>query len=148
MARLTIRSVEAMKPRRVRQEVPDSFLPGLYLIAQPSGAKGWAVRYRHQGVPRKLTLGSYPALGLKDARELGAKALRAVAEGRDPGREKIEARSARIDSVDRVVEEFLERHVRRSNRVRTQEETERLFRLHVLPRWRGPTSSTLSPPGL
>src|SRR5262249_7528681 len=92
---------------------------------------------RQQGVPRKLTLGSYPALGLKDARELGAKALRAVAEGRDPGREKAEARSARADSVDLVVEEFLDRHVRRSNRARTQEETERLFRLHILPRWRG-----------
>jgi integrase len=137
MARLTIRSVEAMKPRPVRQEIPDSFLPGLYLIQQPSGAKGWAVRYRHQGVPRKLTLGSYPALGLKDARELGAKALRAVAEGRDPGREKILARAAKADSVDRIVEDFLERHVRRSNRPRTAQETERLLRQHVLPRWRG-----------
>jgi integrase len=137
MARLTIRSVEAMKPRAVRQEIPDNFLPGLYLVQQPSGAKGWAVRYRHQGVPRKLTLGSYPALGLKDARELGAKALRAVAEGRDPGREKIAARAAKADSIDRIVEDFLERHVRRSNRPRTAQETERLLRQHVLPRWRG-----------
>jgi len=137
MARLTIRSVEALKPRPVRQEIPDSFLPGLYLIAQPSGGKGWAVRYRHNGTTRKFTLGAYPAIDLKAARELGAKALRAVAEGRDPGREKLEARSARVDSVDLVVEEFLERHVRRSNRARTQEETGRLFRLHILPRWRG-----------
>jgi integrase len=137
MARLTIRSVEAMKTGPARQEIPDSFLPGLYLIAQPSGAKGWAVRYRHQGTPRKLTLGSYPALGLKDARELAAKALRSVAEGRDPGREKILARAAKADSVDRIVEEFFERHVRRSNRPRTAQETERLLRQHVLPRWRG-----------
>jgi integrase len=137
MARLTIRSVEAMKPRPARQEVPDSFLPGLYLIQQPSGAKGWAVRYRHHGQSRKLTLGSYPALGLKDARELGAKALRAVAEGRDPGREKILARSTKADSIEHVVEQFLERHVRRSNRPRPAQETERLLRQHVLPRWRG-----------
>ena len=138
MARLTIRSVEAMKPRSVRQEIPDSFLPGLYLVVQPSGAKGWAVRYRRQGVPRTLTLsGSYPALGLKDARELGAKALRAVAEGRDPGREKILTRAAKADGVERVVDEFLERHARRSNRPRTAQETERLLRQHVLPRWRG-----------
>src|SRR5262249_49597396 len=138
MARLTIRSVEAMKPRPLRQEIPDSFLPGLYLVVQPSGAKGWAVRYRHQGVPRKLTLsGNYPALGLKDARELGAKALRAVAEGRDPGREKTLARTANADNVERVVEEFLERHVKRSNRPRPAQETDRLLRQHVLPRWRG-----------
>src|SRR5262245_4131021 len=136
MARLTIRSVEAMRPGAERQEIPDSFLPGLYLVVQPCGAKGWAVRYRHQGVPRKLTLGSYPALGLKAARELGAKALRAVAEGRDPGREKILARAAKADSIERIVKEFLERHVRRSNRASTAHETERLFRQNVLPRWR------------
>src|SRR4029077_3385579 len=36
-----------------------------------------------------------------------------------------------------IVEEFLDRHVRRSNRPRTAQETERVRRLHVLPRWRG-----------
>jgi len=137
MARLTVRSVEAAKPGPVRQEIPDNFLPGLYLIVQPSGAKGWAVRYRHQGASRKHTLGSYPAIDLKAARALASKALCAVAEGRDPGREKILARAAKADSVDRIVEEFLERHVRRSNRPRTVEGTERLLRRHVLPRWRG-----------
>jgi integrase len=137
MARLTIRSVEAIKPRPTRQEIPDSFLPGLYFVIQPTGAKSWAARYRHQGTPRKLTLGGYPALGLKDARTLAAKALRTVAEGRDPGREKIAARAAKADSVERVSDEFLERHVRRSNRPRTAQETERLLRQHVLPRWRG-----------
>jgi integrase len=137
MARLTIRSVEAMKPRLVRQEIPDSFLPGLYLVVQPSGGKAWAVRYRHNGATRKLTLGSYPAIDLKAARGLGAKALRAVAEGRDPAREKIAARTAKADSVEHVVEEFLERHVRRSNRPRTVQGTERLLRQHVLPHWRG-----------
>jgi len=137
MTRLTVRSVETAKPKTIRQEIPDAHMPGLYLIVQPSGAKGWAVRYRHQGITRKHTLGGYPALGLQDARQLGAKALRTVAEGRDPGREKIAARAAKADSVERVVEEFLERHVRRSNRPRTVQGTERLLRQHVLPRWRG-----------
>src|SRR5262245_3181311 len=135
--RLTVRNVETLRAGADRREIPDSHMPGLYLVVQPSGARAWAVRYRHQGVSRKLTLGSYPALGLKDARELGSKALRAVAEGRDPGREKIEARSAPVDSVNSVAAEFLERHVRRSNRPRTAKETERLLRRHVLPRWQG-----------
>jgi integrase len=136
MAKLTIRSVEAIKPGPERREIPDSFLPGLYLIQQPSGARSWAVRYRFQGVPRKHTLGSYPSVDLKAARGLASKALRAVAEGRDPGREKILARAAKADCVDRIVEDFLGRHVRRSNRPRTAQETERLLRQHVLPRWR------------
>src|SRR5262249_43086145 len=50
---------------------------------------------------------------------------------------KVKARAAKADSADRIVEEFLERHVRRSNRPRTAQETERLLRQHVLPRWRG-----------
>jgi integrase len=135
--RLTVKNVEAMRPGAERREIPDAHMPGLYLVLQPSGAKSWAVRYRHRRISRKHTIGAYPALGLKDARELGAKALRAVAEGRDPGREKLLARSAKADSVERVVEEFLERHVRRSNRPRTAQGTERLLRQHVLPHWRG-----------
>jgi integrase len=135
--RLTVRSVEAARPKSVRQEIPDSLLVGLYLVVQPTGAKAWCVRFRHHGLPRKLTLGTWPAIDLRTARELAAKALRRNAEGVDPAREKILARAAQADSVDRTVEEFLERHVRRSNRPRTQEETTRIFNLHVLPRWRG-----------
>jgi integrase len=135
--RLTVKTVEALRPTAERREVPDALLRGLYLVVQPSGSKSWCVRYRLHGQTRKFTLGRHPAIDLKGARELGAKALRAVAEGRDPGREKADARSARIDSVDNVIAEFLERHVHRSNRPRTQEETTRIFNLHVLPRWRG-----------
>ena len=135
--RLTVKNVEAMRPGADRREIPDGHMPSLYLIVQPSGARSWAVRYRHHGQSRKHTLGSYPAIDLKTARALAGKALRAVAEGRDPGREKFLARTAKADSVDHVVEEFLERHVRRSNRPRTVQGTERLLRQHVLPHWRG-----------
>jgi integrase len=135
--RLTVKNVEAMRPGADRREIPDGHMPGLYLIVQPSGARSWAVRYRHRGQSRKHTLGSYPAIDLKTARALAGKALRAVAEGRDPGREKFLARTAKADSVVHVVEEFLERHVRRSNRPRTVQGTERLLRQHVLPHWHG-----------
>ena len=68
MAKLTAKAVENIKPTATRQEIPDSLLPGLYLIVQPSGARSWAVRYRHNGRPRKYTLGSYPAIDLATAR--------------------------------------------------------------------------------
>src|SRR6516162_3967631 len=103
---LTVRAIEAIQPPAARREIADRYLPGLYLVVQPTtGAKSWAVRYRHNGTTRKLTLGAYPAIDLKAARGLGAKALRAVAEGRDPAREKIAARTAKADSVEHVVEE-------------------------------------------
>jgi integrase len=137
MARaLTTRAVETTKPIQTRRELPDRHMPGLYLVVQPSGAKGWAVRYRHAGTPRKHTLGPYPAIDLKTARELASKALRAVAEGRDPGREKIQDRAAKPDTVESVARQFLERHCKRANRPRTARETQRLLDLHVLPHWR------------
>ena len=58
MPTLTIRSVEPLKPGAQPRELPDSNLPGLYLVIQPSGAKSWAVRYRSNETPRKHTLGA------------------------------------------------------------------------------------------
>jgi integrase len=105
-------------------------------VVQPSGARSWAVRYRQGGRTRKHTVGPYPAIDLKAARELAAKALRAVATGGDPGREKMQARGVQPDTVEAVAALFIERHCLRSTRARTAEETQRLLDLHVLPRWR------------
>jgi integrase len=118
-------------------------MPGLYFLIQPSGAKSWAVRYRHGGKTRKYTLGPYPVLDLKAAREAGAKALRAVAEGRDPGHEREQARAAVPSSVDAVVVLFIE-HCKRNTRPGTAALIERHFRLHVLPRWRGRTIGSIT----
>jgi integrase len=131
---LTTRTVEALKPGTDRREIADRHMPGLYLVLQPSGAKSWAVRYRHAGMPRKHTLGPYPAIDLKAARDLAGKALRAVAEGRDPGREK---RATAPDTIEAIARQFIERHCGRSNRPRTAAETQRLLEQNVLPRWRG-----------
>jgi integrase len=133
---LTARTIETINPGRQRREIPDARMPGLYLVLQPSGAKSWAVRYRHAGTTRKHTLGGYPAIDLKSARALAGKALRAVAEGRDPGREKAQERAA-PDTIEVVAAQFIERHCQRANRPSTAEATERQLRLYVLPRWRG-----------
>ena len=139
---LTTQSVEKLKPDPIKRlELPDAVLPGFYLVIQPSGAKSWAVRYRYGGRSRKLTLGPYPALDLAVARERGRDALQTLALGRDPGREKAEAnRRAREmvperDQVSAVVEGFIERHVRPNTKKRSAEESERIFRKHVLPCW-------------
>jgi integrase len=131
---LTARSIATLNPAAERREIADRHMPGLYLIVQPSGAKSWAVRYRYARRSRKHTLGPYPAIDLKAARDLAGKALRTVAEGRDPGREK---RAAAPDTVEAIARQFIERHCRRSNRPHTAAETQRLIERNVLPRWRG-----------
>jgi integrase len=132
MAKLTTRAVETIKPIALRQEIPDSLLPGLYLIVQPSGARSWAVRYRHNGRPRKHTLGPYPAIDLKSARALGSKVLRAAAEGRDPTGERQEQRA---NTVEQVVAQFLAKHGQRRYRLRTFAEAQRLLKQNVVAHW-------------
>ena len=76
---LTIKSLPRPEKRR---EHPDDRISGLYLIAQPSGAKSWAVRYRVDGAPKKLTLGSYPVVDLSTARKRAQEALGELAAPR------------------------------------------------------------------
>jgi integrase len=132
MATLTAKTVETIRPRAARQEIPDRLLPGLYLIVQPSGARSWAVRYRYNGRPRKHTLGSYPAINLATARALGTKALRAVAEDRDPAGERQEQRA---NSVADVVARFLASHGQRHYRPRTFAEASRLLQQNLVAHW-------------
>jgi integrase len=107
-------------------------LPGLYLIVQPSGARSWAVRYRHNGRPRKHTLGPFPTIDLKTARQLGTKVLRSVVEGRDPTGERQEQRA---NSVEQVVAQFLAKHGQRRYRPRTFAEAQRLLNQNVVAHW-------------
>src|SRR5436309_816539 len=84
-AALTDAAVKAAKPKDTRYEIADGHTRVLYLIVQPSGMKSCALRYRFNRQPRKHTLGPYPALKLKDARNAALEALRTVNKlGKDP----------------------------------------------------------------
>ncbi|MCJ2048696.1 integrase arm-type DNA-binding domain-containing protein [Methylobacterium sp. J-070] len=134
-----MQAIERLKPDAARRlEIPDATLPGLYFIIQPSGAKSWAVRYRHDGRTRKLTLGAYPALDLAKARTEGRAALQSVSLGQDPVAErKVAAPLPTRDLIGSVIDSFIERHVKPRNRPRTAEETIRILRTKVLPVWDG-----------
>jgi integrase len=125
-----------------RKEIPDGKIGGLYLIHQPSGAKSWAVRYRFDGLPKKLTIGPYPAIELASARKRAQEVLGEVAGGKDPAAVKQAARAATkaqreadVDRVERVVELFVERHAK--PKTRDWRETERILDREVVGRWQG-----------
>jgi integrase len=115
--KLTAIAVEALKPTAERQEILDS--GGLYFIVQPSGVKSWALRYRRKGDGKaiKHTIGSYPAVTLKDARS-AAIALRAEIErGADPHGAKIVARRQTVeDSFEAVARRYIADLQRRRKR--------------------------------
>ena len=101
---LTTIALEKLKPGPTRREIPDGRVGGLYFIVQPSGKRSWAYRYRLAGKPRKYTIGAYPAIALKTARERAGKAKDKVAEGKDPGAEKKAARAAARVPANDIVE--------------------------------------------
>jgi integrase len=68
MPKLTDLKIRSLKPDPAkRREIPDG--NGLYLVIQPSGSKGWALRYRLLGKSQKLTLGGWFAGDIKHAPE-------------------------------------------------------------------------------
>lgn len=118
MARaLTTKFVENVKPDpSKRVEIPDPALSGLYLVIQPTGAKSWALRYRHRGKPKKLTLGRWPVMGVAAAREAATEALNKVDQGSDPSAEKkaLKARGAELaerDTIRALVDLHDKRHL-------------------------------------
>ncbi len=97
----TTKTVENMKPNPdKRLVVPDPGLTGLYLVVQPSGAKTWAVRYRFDGKPVKLTVGTWPKMELAAARAAASVALGAVEHGNNPAAEKKAEKAAGVAVVD------------------------------------------------
>jgi integrase len=124
-----------------RQEAPDGKIGGLYLVVQPTGAKSWAVRYRADGKPRKLTLGAYPNLDLTTARRRAQEALGDVAAGKDPARAKKAAREARKADreaedhrLEKIADAYIGRYVKREIGAAWGKEIERQFRVEICPK--------------
>jgi hypothetical protein len=80
---------------------------GLYLLVQPSGGRWWRFKYRFQGKERELSLGVYPEISLKLARERREEARRTVAQGIDPSAERKAAKEARQVTFELIAEEWL-----------------------------------------
>jgi len=70
---------------------------GLYLEVAPSGGKWWRLKYRVDGKEKRLSLGVYPDVGLKEARERRDEARKLLAEGIDPSEHRKAQKSARED---------------------------------------------------
>jgi integrase len=106
---------------------------GLQLWVHPGGGKTWAFAYRFDGKQRKLTLGPYPVIGLKDARERRDEAKRLLIDGKDPHREKqlnhLAAELHRANTFEVVAMELLEKKRAEEKAEATLSKTEWLINL-------------------
>ncbi len=89
---------------------------GLLLIVRPSGGKLWRLKYRYLGKEQQLTIGSYPQVSLKDARERRDEARKAIAAGINPAFEKkraaIAAKVSAANTFKAIADELIEKRER------------------------------------
>ena len=70
---------------------------GLYLEVSPTGGKWWRLKYRFDGKEKRLSLGVYPDVSLKDARDRRDASRKLLADGIDPSENRKAMKSARAD---------------------------------------------------
>lgn len=97
---------------------------GLYLLVQPKGQRWWRFKYQSHGKERLLSLGVYPAVALKQARERRDEYRRLIADGIDPAVHRKIAEQASADSFEVVAREW---HAKQSH-TWTPEHAERVLR--------------------
>ncbi|MCF8169198.1 MAG: tyrosine-type recombinase/integrase [Rhodoferax sp.] len=83
---LTDKKVNAAKPKDKPYPLADG--GGLYLDIMPGGSKVWRYSYRVDGKRTKATIGAYPLIGIKEARDLHEKMRRQLLDQINPARQK------------------------------------------------------------
>lgn len=108
MRQLTPKTIEALPPAQgKRYEVRDILLPGLHLRVSASGSKVFYLSKRVDHRMRRIKVGSWPILSLKDARDKAREILRSIELGEfdqdEPEEEEVHALT-----LAEVIPQFIE----------------------------------------
>jgi integrase len=87
----------------------DDDVRGLTLRVRKSGGRSWLLQYRVSGKPQRITLGAIDVIDIAKARILARDLIAGVRFGRDPAREKRDARARAEETFQALVQKFLER---------------------------------------
>jgi integrase len=80
---------------------------GLYLLVSPPRSPGWRLKYYFSKREKLLSLGTYPEITLKRAREKRDDARRILKDGADPSLERQKVKLAQADTLKLIAEEWL-----------------------------------------
>lgn len=129
---LTNVEIKSAQPRDKEYVMSDG--AGLVVLIKPGGAKLWRYRYSLNGKKQKLSLGSYPAITLAQARIRAAEARAKVAQGISPVTERRENREANkvTNSFEGVCLEWQATRKTTWSKVYAND-TKRLFERDVFP---------------
>jgi integrase len=94
------------KPRERAYKIFDE--RGLFLLVTPTGGRLWRLRYRIGNLEKLISLGAYPDVPLKRAREKRDDARRLVADEIDPSADRKAKRAAMLVTFEGVAQEWLD----------------------------------------
>lgn len=138
MGKLNDKAVAAKQPESKQTAYADG--DGLVLIVKPNGTKLWWLRYRFGGKAKTLSLGVYPAVSLKTAREWALDARKLLAGGVDPNEVKKESKAEKavveVETFSKVMDELLQAKRNRASEKHC-DDYRRSMELHVLPSFGG-----------
>lgn len=98
---LADKQIKALKPEAKARKYFDG--NGLYLEVAPSGGKWWRLKYRVNGVEKRISLGTYPEVTLKEARDKTHEHRKTLRDGLDPSveRRRSQARARTLEDIGR-----------------------------------------------
>jgi integrase len=112
---------------------------GLYLELSPSGGKWWRLKYRFDNKEKRLSLGVYPDVRLKNARDRRDKARKLLANGIDPSENRKTQKAVHADraanSFEVVAREWFAKYAK-TWAASHSERVVRLFERDIFP-WIG-----------
>jgi integrase len=106
MPSLSEARVRSAKPRERAYKLYDE--RGLFLLVTPTGGRMWRLRYQIGNLEKQISLGLYPDVPLKRAREKRDEARRLIADEIDPSTERKARRAAMLVTFEGVAQEWLD----------------------------------------
>lgn len=101
MARDLIKSdltLKACRPQDKPYRINDG--KGLFLLVNPNGSKYWRLNYTFQGKRNLISLGTYPNISLKQARQKATDCQQLLTEGIDPSQARKQQKKAIKKNID------------------------------------------------
>lgn len=130
-------TVRQAKPAEKTYSIPDT--DGLSLVVTPAGGKSWHLRYYWLGKQKRISLGTYPEIGLREARTLRDEARALLAKGINPHTDRKRKRHAVKLASDytfkSVFDAWVEHRAKelKDGRNSTLSQIKRIFGKDVLP---------------
>ena len=128
-------TIRKAKPGPKPQKLSDG--RGLYVLLTPSGQRWWRFKYRFAGKEKLLSLGVYPDVGLRQAREKCDAVRKLVAAGTDPSAErqaeKRAQREAAANDFESVAREWLE-NIKAEWSPQHHSDSLKRFEVHIFPK--------------